>query len=67
MRDTQTAPKNIGNIRLHKLYSNRANAHMKQIDGTESLSKNILECVELEMCYVCVNVQTVYCGKIVHP
>lgn len=28
---------------------------------------NILECVELELCYVCVNVQTVYCGKIVHP
>lgn len=44
MRDTQTAPKNKGNIRLHKLYSNRANAHMKQIDGTESLSKYIGMC-----------------------
>lgn len=44
MRDTQTAPKNKGNIRLHKLYSNRANAHMKQIDGTESLSKYIGIC-----------------------
>lgn len=70
MRDTQTTPKKTGNICPHKLDSNRVymtNAHMKQTDGTESLSKYIqvylcstfLKCVELELCYVCVNLQTV--------